>query len=162
MSSDDEEQVSDNMVSRVLENQYIIVKYLGRGSFSKTWMVYDFLEDRFLALKIFEERFEQEYNLRIRNFKRFKGFTHPNIINFYGTADTRFDGQVIRGLLLELLGDSVELLVDEQYDDKISSDIIRKVTRDILGGLDFLHSRGLVHNDMKLDNILLPILIIKY
>ena len=40
LSSDNEEEVSDS-VSKVLENQFFIVKYLGKGSFS-TWMVYDF------------------------------------------------------------------------------------------------------------------------
>ena len=154
LSSDDEEQISDTMVSKVIDNQYIIVKYLGRGSFSKTWMVYDYLEDRFLAFKIFENKFEEEYNIELGNYQKLKGKNHPNLINFYGNIETRIDGEFKRGLLLELLGDSIELLVNEEYDSKINSSIVREVTRGILGGLDFLHSNGLVHNDMKLDNIL--------
>ena len=55
---------------------------------------------------------------------------------------------------MELLGDSIEILIDKQYDDKINSNIIKKITSDILNGLDFLHSNNLVHNDLKLDNLL--------
>ena len=43
----------------------------------------------------------------------------------------------MKGLLLELLGDSIEALLDEQYDNKITSNVIKNVTRDILDGLDF-------------------------
>jgi serine/threonine-protein kinase SRPK3 len=154
LSSDDEEQLSDTMVSKVIENNYIIVKYLGRGSFSKTWMVYDYLEDRFMAFKIFDNKFEEEYKIELGNYQKLKGKTHPNLINFYGNIETRIDGEFKRGLLLELLGDSIDLLVNEEYDDKINSSIIKEVTRGILSGLDFLHSNGLVHNDMKLDNVL--------
>ena len=126
LSSDDEEQISDTMVSKVIDNQYIIVKYLGRGSFSKTWMVYDYLEDRFLAFKIFENKFEEEYKIELGNYQKLKGKKHPNLINFYGNIETRIDGEFKRGLLLELLGDSIELLVNEEYDDKINSSIVKE------------------------------------
>ena len=155
LSSDDEEEVSDSMISKVIENQYIIIKYLGRGSFSKTWMVYDYLEDRFLALKLFENKFFEEFETEMFNFQKLKGSCHNNIINFYGSIEYKKDGNLMKGLLLELLGDSIEALLDEQYDNKITSNVIKNVTRDILNGLDFLHNKGLLHNDLKFDNILI-------
>jgi serine/threonine protein kinase len=155
LSSDDEEEVSDSMISKVIENQYIIIKYLGRGSFSKTWMVYDYLEDQFLALKLFENNFFEEFQTEMFNFQKLKGSFHNNIIKFYGSIEYKKDGNLMKGLLLELLGDSIEALLDEQYDNKITSNTIKTITRDILNGLDFLHNKGLVHNDMKLDNILI-------
>ena len=155
LSSDNEEEVSDSMVSKVLENQFFIVKYLGKGSFSKTWMVYDFLDDRFLALKIFEDKYDKEYNLELENFRRFKGEHHENVINFYGCVECNLEGKYIRGLLLELLGDNIDVLLKEEYDEDISIDLVKGITRDILKGLDFIHSHRLVHNDMKFDNVLI-------
>ena len=143
------------MISKVIDNKYLIVKYLGRGSFSKTWMIYDYIDDRFLALKLFENNFFEEFEIELNNFKKLKGVTHPNIINFYGDIQCKIDEKLAKGLILELLGDSVELLLDKEYDNRLNPSIIKKLSKDILNGLEFLHSNGLVHNDMKFDNILI-------
>ena len=89
LSSDDEEQISDSIIGDTIDNQFVFVKYLGRGTFSKTWMVYNYIENMFYALKLFEKKFYNEYNIELENFRRLKGKEHPNIIKFYETLNIK-------------------------------------------------------------------------
>ena len=56
LSSDDEEGYSENMIGKLLNKKYLILKYLGRGTFSKVWLVLDITENKYLSLKIQEPR----------------------------------------------------------------------------------------------------------
>ncbi len=155
LSSDDEEEISESMIGNGVNNQYMILKYLGRGTFSKTWLIYDYLNDKFMALKLYEKRYFKELDLEIETFKRLsKNGNQENIIEFYGDIEFKNGDNFYRGLLLELLGDSLDVLIAEEYDSNINSNTIKKIFSDILNGIDYIHRCGLVHNDLKLDNIL--------
>ena len=155
LSSDDEGEVSDSMIGNHINEQYIILKYLGRGTFSKVWLVYDFLEDNYFALKIQEEKYLKDLEVEITNHKNIqsKG-EHPNIAKFYGVLDFKINNERKKGVLMELLGSSLDVLISEDYDNKLNTGIVKKIFSDILKGVDFIHRSGYVHNDLKPDNIL--------
>ena len=46
-SSDDEEEVSENVVYKWYNNRYLCLKYLGRGTFCRVWLVYDIENNEF-------------------------------------------------------------------------------------------------------------------
>ena len=52
------------MIGKLLNKKYIVLKYVGRGTFSKVWLVLDIIENKYLSLKIQEpedlEEMEQE------------------------------------------------------------------------------------------------------
>lgn len=155
LSSDDEGEVSDSMIGNHINEQYIILKYLGRGTFSKVWLVHDFLENNYLALKIQEEKYLKDLEVEITNHKNIqsKG-EHPNIANIYGVLDFKINNERKKGVLMELLGSSLDVLISEDYDNKLNTGIVKKIFSDILKGVEFIHRSGYVHNDLKPDNIL--------
>ena len=55
LSSDDEQEVSDNFIGNLLNDKYIVIKYLSRGTFCKVWLVYDLTVNKYYALKIQED-----------------------------------------------------------------------------------------------------------
>ena len=69
LSSDDEGEISDSMIGNHINERYIVLKYLGRGTFSKVWLVYDFLEDTYMALKIQEQKYLKDLEIEITNLK---------------------------------------------------------------------------------------------
>ncbi len=155
LSSDDEEEVSDSIIGNQINEQYIILKYLGRGTFSKVWLVHDFIEDSFMALKIQEERYIKDLEIEITNLKNIQGKEgHPNVAKFYGVLDFKLNNEPKKGVLMELLGSSLDVLISKDYDDKLNSNIVKKIFSDILNGVDYIHRRGYIHNDLKPDNIL--------
>ena len=54
LSSDDEENYSEDMIGKVINDKYIILKYLGKGTFSKVWLVINVVQNEYFALKIQE------------------------------------------------------------------------------------------------------------
>ena len=41
----------------------------------------------------------------------------------------------------------------EELNRKIPMEKVKHITTDVANGLDFIHSKGLVHNDLKPDNV---------
>ena len=52
LTSDDEEEISKDIVYRCFNNRYLCIKYLGRGTFSRVWMVYDIINYKYYAMKM--------------------------------------------------------------------------------------------------------------
>ena len=75
---------------------------------------------------------------------------HPNIINFFGWWHSGTEC----ALVLELCnGDNLfKLLLRE---GALSEERVRPLFRGILAGLRYLHAKGVVHRDLKLENIVL-------
>ena len=60
LSSDDEFDVSRDVVFSVYNNRYIPIKYLGRGTFSRVWLTYDITENRLCGMKVIFEKYNED------------------------------------------------------------------------------------------------------
>ena len=164
LSSDDEESYSEDMIGKLINEKYIIIKYLGKGTYSKVWCVLDIIDNRYLALKIQDDTYLDDINNEINILKTLsKGVNLDNKDDIYENKfslmydnfDIKMNGKLYKCILFELLGESLEYLFYEENDDIISSELFKKVIYDILYGLNQIHKKGIVHTDLKLDNILI-------
>ena len=148
MSSDDEELISNSYVGKLYHNRYTILKYLGKGTFSRLWIVYDILTDNFRAMKLQNKQYIEEGKNEV---KLIGNLNHENIVKIY---DHFFDEKTkTLGIVLELLGSDLITMLD--VFDNIPIKIIKDVFRQILNGVKELHSRNIIHTDLKLENILI-------
>ena len=81
--------------------------------------------------------------------------TFPQIIRCYGDEKSVENGEKLHNLLLEYasggsIADQIKI-----HGGKLPETDIRRHTRSILKGLSFIHAKGFVHCDIKLQNILL-------
>lgn len=59
LTSDDEDEVSIGYVNEIFNDRYVCIKYLGRGTFSRVWCVYDINDSKYYAMKtIFPKYYE--------------------------------------------------------------------------------------------------------
>ena len=140
-------------MGELIADRYEVDRLLGRGGMSSVYKAHDTLLERNVALKILHERHleDDEYVERFRREARVVAqLSHPNIVTVIdrGEADGKpfivfeyVDGQTLD----ELVGKRGALPVDEALEIAIA----------IARGLAFAHRHGLVHRDVKPQNILL-------
>ena len=70
LSEDDEREVSQGIVGEIYSNKYICIKYLGKGTFSRVWLVYDIITESFCAMKVIYCKYKEEAEHEIEMYKK--------------------------------------------------------------------------------------------
>lgn len=148
LTSDDESDISKNIIYTPINNRYIIIKYLGRGTFCRTWLTYDLEDDKFVATKIcFKEFYDEMFN-EIEINKKITN--NSNIVKL-------LDSFIINKqhyLIYELMGMNL-LEIQNIYDNKIPLNLIKNILRQVFSGLNDLHNMNIIHCDLKCENIMI-------
>ena len=65
VTSDDIDILEEEYIGNIIENQYIIIRYIGRGTFSRVWLTYDINNHQYIIFKVYfpKEKDEFEYEL---------------------------------------------------------------------------------------------------
>ncbi|OKH27097.1 serine/threonine protein kinase [Chroogloeocystis siderophila] len=132
-----------------MSSQYQILELLGQGQFGRVFKAIYIPNDSLVALKELEKkRFSTRNFLREINF--LTQLKHPNIVAFQAIEHNEKG----RYLVLDYW-DGGNLRHFMQSNNIISSIQSLKIIADVLAGLEYAHTRGIVHCDIKPENILL-------
>ncbi|CAN6183344.1 unnamed protein product [Urochloa humidicola] len=141
--------------------RYVAQRKLGWGNFSTVWLAYDVQSQRYVALKIqksapeFAQAALHEIEFLSEITKRDPSNCKCIIHLIDHFKHTGPNGQHIC-LVFEFLGDSLLKLVQYNRYKGIGLDRVKRICKSILVGLDYLHSElGIIHSDLKLENVLL-------
>jgi serine/threonine protein kinase len=135
-----------------LGSQYRIVRLLGRGGMGAVFLARELSLDRLVALKVLPEgSATEESRERFRREARTVAqLNHPNVVPLLGFGDVSRTMYLVMGYVNgESLGARLK------RDGKLGIDDARRVLADIADGLDYAHRHGVVHRDIKPDNILI-------
>jgi hypothetical protein len=147
------DQLRDRVASAI-GDRYLIDAELGRGGMSVVYRALDRRLHRRVAIKVLppELAFNAEVRERfLREAQTAAQLNHPSIVPIY-TVDER-DG-VVYFVMALVEGESVASLL-RRGPSRRPFDEIRRVLCDVAEALAFAHARGVVHRDVKPDNILI-------
>ncbi len=141
------------MVGEVLADRYELEELVGSGGMSSVYRAHDRLLDRKVALKILHQQYshDEEYVERFRREARTVAtLSHPNIVTVIDRGE--YGGRQF--IVLEYVdGENLKNLIERRGPAPVA--IALELAIQIAGGLAFAHQRGLVHRDVKPQNVLL-------
>lgn len=156
--------MSSTQAHPIFNNKYEIVKSLGEGNTSKVYLAKLIGSENYVAIKILKEEFlrrDQDSILSVHNeITILKNLQHQGIIQMYEYGDAgqvvKPSGRVIENLVYIVM-EFVQggLLFDLcQSMGAMGEDAGRFFLHQMLDSVEFMHSRQVVHRDLKLENIL--------
>ena len=143
----------ENYTGKRLDGRYEIHEVLGVGGMAVVYKAYDNIDDRTVAVKILKEEYlaSEEFRRRFKNeSKAIAVLSHPNIVRVYDVSY----GETLQYIVMEY----VEGITLKEYIEQQGKLEIREAvhfTMQILRALQHAHDKGVVHRDIKPQNILL-------
>ncbi|HEX3174871.1 MAG TPA: PASTA domain-containing protein [Solirubrobacterales bacterium] len=133
-----------------IDGRYRLLRRIGSGGMADVWLAEDTHLQRRVALKVLHRRFAQDREF-VERFRReaeaAAGLQHPNVVSVFDRGDV--DGTYYIAMQL-LEGRSLKALIDQGLTPEQSVALIRQV----LEGAGFAHRHGVVHRDLKPQNVI--------
>lgn len=142
----------DRFVGKRLDGRYEIQEIIGVGGMAVVYKAHDNVENRTVAIKILKEEFvsNEDFIRRFKNeSKAIAVLSHPNIVKVY---DVSF-GDLIQYIVMEYIdGITLKEFIERQGSLRWQEAVY--YTIQILKGLQHAHDKGIVHRDVKPQNIM--------
>jgi len=142
--------VPDVSQGSIVDERYRVLQRIGAGGMADVWLAEDQHLQRQVALKVLHSRFAQdrEFVERFRlEAEAAAGLQHPNVVAVYDRGDV--DGTYYIAMQY-LQGRTLKELIDAG----LAPDEAVRLIRQVLEGARFAHRHGVVHRDLKPQNVI--------
>ncbi|CCW70514.1 unnamed protein product [Phytomonas sp. Hart1] len=128
---------------------------IGVGGFAKVYVGVNTVKGELVAIKeIKMDDVDDVKALKIveKEFALLKSLRHPNIVNYHFFEHSR--SQKVCRIVMELLAGDSMLQLLQRY-RPLKETVLRKLARDLLSAINYIHRNGIFHRDIKPANILI-------
>lgn len=137
----------------VLADRYRLLEVLGKGGFAKVWQAFDRKARKLIAVKVLHSDQVEDRNRRerfLRGARQMRSLEHPHIVRMLDGPD-EYMGFCYFAMEHLAGSDLARAIVNGQLD---TNDGLLAILQ-IGSALEFAHQRGVIHRDVKPQNILL-------
>ncbi|KAG0737301.1 hypothetical protein G6F23_010430 [Rhizopus arrhizus] len=148
-------------------NNFMIIKEIGRGMHGKVKLAQDLDTSEYVAIKVVDKQSrkrqlgygplvqprddDSEQKIR-REIAILKKCLHPHVVRLKEVIDDPASSKIY--LALEYMEGGEVMWRDGDNKPVLSVSEARKIFRDVVSGLDYLHYQGIIHRDIKPANLL--------
>jgi serine/threonine-protein kinase len=143
----------DEHVVRAVANQYEIECEIGRGGMAVVYRARDIRLNRTVALKVLPPELAYDPAIRMRFTREAQTsaqLSHAHIVPIYDVGEREGIAYFVMGLVT---GGNLASLLAREPRQPISE--VRRLASEVADALAYAHLRGVIHRDIKPDNILL-------
>lgn len=144
--------MESRLIGKIISRRFRVEDVIGRGGMAIVYRAFDLKSHQTVALKVLREEYEDDPEYKER-FKReaevCRKLNHPNVVNAIGS------GMVggVSYIAMEFVdGRTLKEIITEQ--GKIEQGEAVRCALQILAALSHAHQRGIIHRDVKPQNIL--------
>lgn len=147
------ENTTDKYIGKILDDRYEIIELIGSGGMANVYKALCHRLNRYDAVKIMRD--ETAANTELR--RRFRAesqavamLSHPNIVSVYDVSHS----DDVEYIVMELI-DGITLKQYLQKKSVLDSSEVLDFTIQTAKALEHAHSKGIIHRDIKPQNIML-------
>src|SRR5215207_1601147 len=137
---------------RELENDYHLIGELGRGGMAVVYLARDRALGRSVAIKVIRAKYVEDADAMARFAREARTaaqLQHPNVVTLY--AVRRLQSQGLALVMQYVPGLTLKALVHDK--GPLPADQVVRVLRDVGAALTYAHRHGVIHRDVKPENI---------
>src|SRR5215213_4115197 len=145
--------IAEDEVREALAPHYILEKELGRGGMGAVYLARDVRLDRLVAIKFLPPDMAMREDLRARFLQETRtaaSFSHPNIVPVHAIEER---DRILCFVMGYVEGETLNARV--KRGGPLSPSEATRLLQECAWALSYAHGRGVVHRDVKPDNILL-------
>lgn len=142
-------------------SDYEILAEIGQGAYGKVYKAREKREQqRLIAVKRLNIPEEPESGIpqfmirEVALLRKIEHFNHPNIVKLMSVSAGWQNHKFDMTLVFEYIDQDLTTFLSRASEKGLAKDKIKDVMRQLLSGLDFLHTNSVIHRDLKPDNVL--------
>lgn len=140
------------MIGRIISERYQLKKYLG-GGMSSVYIASDIILERDVVVKLIKvdpHNLDKSKNRFLREVQSTIKLSHPNVVSVYDVDDSD-EYQIL--VTEVIIGPTLKTYIQENH--PLAIEEVVSLSRMILDGIGHAHDSGIIHRDIKPQNILL-------
>jgi eukaryotic-like serine/threonine-protein kinase len=145
----------DPLIGRTLDNKYLIERLLGKGGMGSVYRAMHTGTKRNVAVKVISPQYMRNKELLIRFQREAEAsgrLSHPNVVNVTDFGVTAIDGTAVAYLAMEYLeGETLHEFL--QKNPLPTPALVLDVLEQVALGVSEAHKHGILHRDLKPQNI---------
>ena len=134
-------------------DRYALRRLVGRGGMANVYEAQDLQSHQNVAVKVFKREDEELLRRFIREARLMASLHHEHLVPIIGSGESQLDGDTRYYIVMPFLdGGTLRARIRRS---PLSLTEACYALRTIAGALDYIHSQGIIHRDIKASNVLL-------
>jgi len=134
-------------------DRYTLERLIGKGGMADVYEGYDPLSRRKVAVKVFKREDDELLHRFIREANLMHSLSNEHLVPIYGSGVTQIDGFTQYYIVMPFMeGGTLRTRIRRS---PLSPTEACQCLLQIAGALDYIHSQGIIHRDIKASNVLL-------